>query len=479
MFLMESADVVTRQKDNGNHALLGDRVLLAAIVLSALAAWVLGLQFVDVALAWTLSALLTLMACITYAVGRGTLASRLVLTFVQVAMVALHVQLAQGMLEFHFGVFVTLALLLVYLDWRPIVFGAVLFAVHHVVFDRLQAAGIGLYCLNAPDFWRVMLHAVYVVIQTSLEVVLALSMGRTARESAELRQLASGLLRDKRIDLDVAHVRVVSRGAADLSQALQRMHHTVSTVQDSASAMATACREIASGAEDLSQRTEHAAGTSKETSAHLERLRTAMAQSTKLSQQASSSALGSVQTAQRGGSAVAQVVETMHDINADSVRIGDITGVIDSIAFQTNILALNAAVEAARAGEQGRGFAVVAAEVRALAQRSAQAAREIKGLIASSVSKVEKGGALAQGAGHTMAELAGSVQDVSNMMGQMHAAALEQSSLIGQVHGDVVQLNQVTQKNAALVEESAAATQALHGEADRLAQVVQVFHVTQ
>ena len=323
-----------------------------------------------------------------------------------------------------------------------------------------------------------MLHAVYVVIQTSLEVVLALSMGRTARESAELRQLAAGLLRDEHIDLDVAHVRVASSGAAALSQTLQRMHHTVSTVQGSASAMALACREIASGAEDLSQRTEHAAGTSQETAAHLERLRTAVVQSTQLSQQASSSAQAAADIAQRGGSAVAQVVETMHDINNDSARIGDITGVIDSIAFQTNILALNAAVEAARAGEQGRGFAVVAAEVRALAQRSAQAAREIKGLIASSVSKVEKGGTLAQSAGHTMAELVASVQDVSNMMGQMHGAALEQASVIGQVHGAVVQLDQVTQQNAALVEESAAAAKALHGEADRLAQAVQVFHVT-
>ena len=478
MDLLPSSNGVSAQPGvSDTHALLGDRVLLAAIVLSALAACVLGTQFVEVALAWSVSALLTLLAVIAYTVMRGTLVSRFVLTFVQVSMVALHVQLAQGMIEFHFGVFVTLALLLVYLDWRPIVFAAGLFAVHHVAFDRLQAAGFGSYCLTAPDFWRVMLHAVYVVIQTSLEVVLALSMGRTARESAELRQLAMGLLRNQSINLDVANVRVASDGAAALQKTLQRMHHAVSTVQGSASTMALACREISSGAQDLSQRTEQAASTSQETAAHLEHLRAAVAQSTQLSQQASNSAKTSADVAQRGGEAVAQVVETMHDINADSVRIGDITGVIDSIAFQTNILALNAAVEAARAGEQGRGFAVVAAEVRALAQRSAQAAREIKELIASSVSKVEKGGNLAQSAGDTMAELVTSVHGVSTIMGQMHAAALEQSSVIGQVHGAVVQLDQVTQQNAALVEESAAAAQALHGEADRLAEAVQVFQL--
>lgn len=454
-------------------------MLLAAIVLSALASCILGMQFVDATLALTVAGLLAVAAFIAYALVPGTLASRLILTFVQVAMVALHVQLARGMLELHFGVFVTLALLLVYLDWRPIVLAAALFAVHHVLFDRLQAAGLGLYCLTAPDFGRVMLHAVYVVIQTALEVVLAVNMGRTARESAELGQLAAGLLRDERIDLNVAHVRVTSRGASALQQALQRMHDTVTTVHGSSAAMALSCREIASGAQDLSQRTEHAAGTSQQTTEHLEQLRTAVSQSTQLSLHASRNAHSAAEVAQRGGDAVAQVVETMQGIHAESARIGDITGVIDSIAFQTNILALNAAVEAARAGEQGRGFAVVAAEVRALAQRSAQAAREIKGLIASSVSKVEQGGVLAQSAGQTMAQLVQSVHAVNAMMEQIHAAALEQSSSIAQVHDAVVQLDQVTQQNAALVEESAAAAAALHGEADRLTEVVQVFQPLQ
>ncbi|MCO4094836.1 MAG: hypothetical protein HEQ37_15185, partial [Acidovorax sp.] len=174
-----------------SHTVLGDRVILAAIVVSAITAVVLGARFVESAVAWVGAGLLLAMAVLAFVTLQGTFASRMVLAFVQTSMVALHIQLAQGMTEFHFGVFVTLAILLVYLDWRPIVFAAALFAVHHVLFDRLQAAGWGLYCLTEPDFGRVVIHAVYVVIQTALEVMMAVSLGRTAAQGQELRQLVS------------------------------------------------------------------------------------------------------------------------------------------------------------------------------------------------------------------------------------------------------------------------------------------------
>jgi methyl-accepting chemotaxis protein len=186
-------------------------------------------------------------------------------------------------------------------------------------------------------------------------------------------------------------------------------------------------------------------------------------------------AASAAEVAQRGGEVVSRVVTTMHEINGSSKKIADIIGVIDGIAFQTNILALNAAVEAARAGEQGRGFAVVASEVRSLAQRSAQAAKEIKGLIDASVSKVESGSKLVADAGSTMQEIVSSVQRVSEMIGAITSSAVDQSVGITQVHTAVNQLDDMTQQNAALVEQSAAAAVSLKDQASRLAQMVAVF----
>jgi methyl-accepting chemotaxis protein len=188
-------------------------------------------------------------------------------------------------------------------------------------------------------------------------------------------------------------------------------------------------------------------------------------------------AVSASSAAEKGGAVVAQVVQTMDDINASSKKIADIIGVIDGIAFQTNILALNAAVEAARAGEQGRGFAVVASEVRSLAQRSAQAAKEIKGLIGASVEKVEGGSKLVADAGTTMTEIVSSVKRVSDIIGEITAAASEQSDGIGAINGSVTQLDQMTQQNAALVEQSAAAAESLKEQAVRLAGVVGTFRL--
>jgi len=251
----------------------------------------------------------------------------------------------------------------------------------------------------------------------------------------------------------------------------------VSQVRSSTDSIGTASSEIATGNQDLSTRTEEAASSLQETASSMAQLTGTVRQSADAASQANQLASSAAEVAARGGAVVSQVVSTMDEINASSRKIADIIGVIDGIAFQTNILALNAAVEAARAGEQGRGFAVVATEVRSLAQRSAEAAKEIKALIGASVDRVENGSRLVSTAGATMSEIVGSVQRVSDIIAEITAGASEQSDGIGQVNVAVGHLDQMTQQNAALVEQSAAAAQSLREQAARLSQVVGSFRL--
>ena len=462
-----------------SHTVLGDRVILAAIVVSAITAVVLGARFVESAVAWVGAGLLLAMAVLAFVTLQGTFASRMVLAFVQTSMVALHIQLAQGMTEFHFGVFVTLAILLVYLDWRPIVFAAALFAVHHVLFDRLQAAGWGLYCLTEPDFGRVVIHAVYVVIQTALEVMMAVSLGRTAAQGQELRQLVSVVDRPDGIALDAAvALPVTTRPAQALQATMRRMESAVASVRESAHHVESACAEIASGNGNLSSRTEQQASALQQASSSMEELGATVRLNADNARAANQLAVSASGVATEGGTVVAEVVQTMKGINDSSAKIADIIGVIDGIAFQTNILALNAAVEAARAGEQGRGFAVVASEVRSLAGRSAEAAKQIKTLITDSVERAEQGSKLADKAGATMNEVVSAIRGVTDIMGEISAASGEQSAGVSQVGQAVSHMDQSTQQNAALVEEMAAAAERLHLQASDLVGAVAVFRLT-
>ncbi len=266
-----------------------------------------------------------------------------------------------------------------------------------------------------------------------------------------------------------------------LLAALKRMNESlagiVGTVRHSSDSIATGTSQIASGNADLSQRTEEQASALQQTAASMEQLGSTVKQNADNARQASQMAMSASSVAQQGGEVVGQVVHTMRDIHASSRKIADIIGVIDGIAFQTNILALNAAVEAARAGEQGRGFAVVAGEVRSLAQRSAEAAREIKSLIGASVERVEQGSALVDRAGTTMQDVVTSIRRVADIMGEITAASAEQSSGVGQVGEAISQMDQVTQQNAALVEESAAAAESLKQQAQQLVDAVAVFRL--
>ncbi|WP_076593774.1 methyl-accepting chemotaxis protein [Herminiimonas arsenitoxidans] len=253
------------------------------------------------------------------------------------------------------------------------------------------------------------------------------------------------------------------------------LHRIVTQVRSGTGTIASASSEIASGNIDLSSRTEQQASSLEETASAMEELTSTVKQNADNAQQANQLAVSASNVARQGGSVVNQVVDTMAAINASSKKIVDITGVIDSIAFQTNILALNAAVEAARAGEQGRGFAVVASEVRSLAQRSAAAAKEIKALIDDSVAKVDNGSKLVQQAGLTMNEVVASVGRVTEIVAEISSASQEQSAGIEQVGQAITQIDEGTQQNAALVEQSAAAAQSLQDQADQLMQVVSIF----
>ncbi|WP_321816494.1 MULTISPECIES: methyl-accepting chemotaxis protein [unclassified Paraburkholderia] len=250
---------------------------------------------------------------------------------------------------------------------------------------------------------------------------------------------------------------------------------TVRSVREGAESIATATRQIAAGNIDLSSRTEEQASALQETASSMEELTGTVKQNAENARQASQLAANASEIANKGSSVVSQVVGTMGDINQSSAKISDIITIIEGIAFQTNILALNAAVEAARAGEEGRGFAVVAGEVRSLAQRSSAAAKEIKALIDTSVERVQAGSALVDEAGRTMTEIIGAVQRVTDIMGEIAAASQEQSSGIDQVARAVTQMDEVTQQNAALVEEAAAAAQSLEDQAGRLRAAVAVF----
>ncbi|WP_411881081.1 methyl-accepting chemotaxis protein [Polaromonas sp. YR568] len=317
------------------------------------------------------------------------------------------------------------------------------------------------------------------ILVGSIALGLALAFTIARIVSRPLSEAVSAAQRVAAGDL-TSRIEVTSKDeTGQLMQALKDMNDSlvgiVGNVRSGTDTIATASSQIAAGNHDLSSRTEEQASSLEETAASMEELTSTVKQNADNARQANQLAVSASSVAVKGGSVVAEVVGTMGAINASSRKIVDIIGVIDGIAFQTNILALNAAVEAARAGEQGRGFAVVAAEVRNLAQRSAAAAKEIKTLIDDSVSKVEEGSSQVAQAGRTMDEIVDSVKRVTDIMAEITAASQEQTSGIEQINQAITQMDQVTQQNAALVEEAAAAASSLQEQAGNLSQVVSVF----
>ena len=325
------------------------------------------------------------------------------------------------------------------------------------------------------NLWMIVIGSIAVVCGLLMSVLLTRSITRPLSDAVRVaRTVAANDLTST----------IVARSGDEIGQlmmALESMNAnlaaTVARIRTGVDSIASASGEIAAGNTDLSSRTEQQAASLEETAASMEQLSSTVKQNADSAKQANQLAAAASETASRGGATVSEVVSTMTAISASSVKISDIVSVIDGIAFQTNILALNAAVEAARAGEQGKGFAVVAAEVRTLAQRSAQAAKEIKVLIEDTVQKIGQGSGSAERAGATMQEIVSSVQRVTDIMGEIAAASAEQADGIEQVNRAVAQMDEVTQQNAALVEEAAAAAGSMQDQSADLTRAVSAFRL--
>jgi methyl-accepting chemotaxis protein len=392
----------------------------------------------------------TLVPTVLILARPGSLASRLSVAVSLMLFCALNIHQARGIAELHFGIFVLLAFLLCYQDWRVIIVAAATVAAHHLSFNYLQEWGYGVICFTHPGLDMVVAHAAYVVVEAGVLSYLAAVMHKETLQAAESNRA--------------------------LQRMFDTMHSTIDSTRSGIQEITTASEEIATGSADLSTRTESQAANLEQTASSMEELTTTVKQNADNAKQANQLVLSASSVARKGGEVVSQVVDTMSSIKESSSRIVDIISVIDGIAFQTNILALNAAVEAARAGEQGRGFAVVAAEVRTLAQRSANAAKEITVLIGDSVSKIDTGSKLVTEAGQNMDLIVTSVKQVADIMSEITAASEEQREGIEQINQAISHMDEMTQQNAALVEQASAAAESMRNHALQVSRALDVWN---
>lgn len=392
---------------------------------------------------------------------------------------ALHIQQSMGVTELHFGIFVLLAVLLCYRDWLVIVIAAAVIALHHLTFNYFQELGYGTICFTEPGFGRVLAHAAYVVAESVVLCIIAVWLARDSRQAAELRALVQRLRQGDHpgVDLRLDGTVPASEAASALFKALASVAGAVGQVRGSAvsiheavSAIASDNREVQSGAHLQAQAVEQAVAT-------IQSISETVAHDSEQADLSGNKVDAVMQMAHKGQEAMQESMITMRGISEASAKIAEITAVIDSIAFQTNILALNAAVEAARAGPEGKGFAVVAGEVRSLAQRSGDAAHEIRGLIDASVVRVADGSALIERAGGVMTELSQGITDVAATFREITQANEAQGQRILEVGQAIGQINTIVHENMTRVDQTDANVHVLKVASDDLMQAVSLFLV--
>lgn len=452
-----------------------DRVMTAFIVVNALIASVLSKASNQLGLgvAAGLVGSIAAGAILVFAGGKPT--SRLLLTTLNVAIVALQLKVSLGAPAVAANIFVSMCLLLPYCDWRPMALSAALYSLHHLVFQIFSDTPLFSSPVSGPS--RIWVYYLLLSMLSATLVLFSRRLEREAKERFELEFLVNAKGREGTIRLNLDVVRTDSPVGSRLKMVQERMTKAMRRVRDAVFSLHGAAQEVGSSSEELLSRTDQTANGLRDAALSLEQINVIVQDSARASREARELSCEAIKSATQGGAVVAQMVHTMQEIEQSSHRITDIISVIDSIAFQTNILALNAAVEAARAGEQGRGFAVVAAEVRMLAGRSSEAAKEIKQLISASMETVERGTRQASEAGAAMTELVGSVERVGKVYESITADSSEHAQGIDVVTLSVKELDEVTRQNLHVAERSREIANELELQAAELAEVLSAFRL--